>query len=72
MGAAQRGRERHSARDLVEATPGTRNRYVDLIRILSIGVVVVGHWLLAVLGFTDGEFTGSNLLELEPALQLLT
>jgi fucose 4-O-acetylase-like acetyltransferase len=70
QGSARQARPR--ARDLVEATPDSRNRYVDLIRVVSIGVVVVGHWMLAVLGFTDGEFTGHNLLELEPDLQLLT
>ena len=57
---------------LVAATPDSRNRYVDLIRVVSIVVVVVGHWLMAVLGYEDGEFTGENLLELEPDLQILT
>jgi hypothetical protein len=61
-----------SARELAEATPATRNRYVDLLRFLSIALVVVGHWLLAVLGFRDGEFVGENLLELEPDLQIAT
>jgi fucose 4-O-acetylase-like acetyltransferase len=61
-----------AARELAEATPATRNRYVDLLRFLSIALVVVGHWLLAVLGFRDGEFVGENLLELEPDLQVAT
>jgi fucose 4-O-acetylase-like acetyltransferase len=61
-----------SARELAEATPATRNRYVDLLRFLSIALVVIGHWLLAVLGFRDGEFVGENLLELEPDLQIAT
>jgi hypothetical protein len=34
--------------------------------------VVLGHWNLAVLGFTDGAFTGKNLLELNPDLQIVT
>jgi len=59
-------------RDLVAATPVTRNRYVDLLRVLSIGVVVLGHWTMAVLGYRDGTFTGANLLELNPDLQILT
>lgn len=35
-------------------------------------VVVLGHWLMAVLGWEDGKFVGANLLELAPVAQLLT
>ena len=35
-------------------------------------LVVIGHWLLAVLGFRDGTFVGENLLELAPDLQIAT
>ena len=58
--------------DLVAATPDTRNRYADLIRVVSIAVVVLGHWTMAVLGYTDGTFTGKNLFEIEPDLQIIT
>jgi hypothetical protein len=58
--------------ELVAATPASRNRYVDLIRVVSIGVVVLGHWTMAVLGYEDGAFTGENLLEIQPDLQILT
>jgi fucose 4-O-acetylase-like acetyltransferase len=61
-----------TARELAAATPATRNRYVDLLRFLSIALVVLGHWLLAVLGFRDGVFVGENLLELAPRLQIAT
>jgi peptidoglycan/LPS O-acetylase OafA/YrhL len=63
------GRTRtHGSRadELAAATSDSRNRYVDLLRIVSIGMVVIGHWLLAVLGFEDGEFVGENLLEIFP------
>jgi hypothetical protein len=63
---------RVGARELASATPATRNRYVDLVRVVAIGVVVIGHWMLAVLGYTDGKFTGQNLLEIDPGLQILT
>jgi hypothetical protein len=63
---------RPTARDLADATPATRNRYVDLLRVVSIGVVVLGHWTMAVLGYHDGKFTGANLLELNPDLQIVT
>jgi len=35
------------ALDLARQTPLTRNRYVDMLRAMSIFVVVVGHWLMA-------------------------
>jgi fucose 4-O-acetylase-like acetyltransferase len=61
-----------TARELAEATPATRNRYVDLLRFLSIALVILGHWLLAVLGFRDGAFVGENLLKLAPDLRMAT
>ena len=57
---------------LAAATPATRNRYVDLLRVGSIVVVVLGHWLMAVLSWREGSFSGENLLELDPRLQILT
>ncbi|WP_433061167.1 acyltransferase family protein [Dactylosporangium sp. CS-033363] len=36
-----------SAAQLAAATPDRRDRYVDLIRVVSICAVIVGHWLLA-------------------------
>ncbi|MFF5726609.1 acyltransferase [[Kitasatospora] papulosa] len=55
-------------RDLAEATPVTRDRYTDLLRVLSLGTVVLGHWLMAAVT-TDGV---GNLLAVVPELQLLT
>lgn len=72
MGAPREAPVRLDARALASATPPTRNRYVDLIRVASIGVVVLAHWLMAVLGYRDGTFTGENLLEIAPGLQILT
>ena len=63
---------RPDVHELASATPASRNRYIDLLRVVSIGVVVLGHWLMAVLGYEDGAFTGSNLLELDADLQILT
>ena len=39
---------------LVEATPPERDRVVDLLRALSIGVVVLWHWTFSVTQRTDG------------------
>jgi hypothetical protein len=53
---------------LASLTPTTRNRTVDLLRALSLVVVVVlGHWLLAVVFHDGGSFDGANLLAVEPA-----
>jgi len=61
-----------SARELAAATTASRNRYVDLLRAASIAVVVLGHWLIAIIGWEDGAFVSANLLEKERGLQLLT
>ena len=58
--------DRLRAAELAARTPATRNRYVDLLRVASLGVVVVGHWLMAGIWIEDGEINGRNVLELMP------
>lgn len=72
VGTAPAGSSRLKARDLAAATPATRNRYADLLRVVSILVVVIGHWLMAVLAYRDGKFTGENLLEIATWTHILT
>ncbi|MFI2211825.1 acyltransferase [Streptomyces sp. NPDC020141] len=60
---------RSTVRELASATPGTRDRYIDLLRVASLATVVLGHWLMAAVG--DDERIG-NLLAVVPELQLLT
>ncbi|MFE2171122.1 acyltransferase [Streptomyces sp. NPDC059447] len=57
-----------SARDIAAATPAGRDRYVDLLRVASLGTVIGGHWLMAAVG-TGGI---GNLLAVVPGLQVLT
>ncbi|MGN9793493.1 acyltransferase family protein [Streptomyces sp. OZ13] len=57
-----------SVRELAAATPGSRDRYIDLLRVASLGTVVAGHWLMAAV--TDDGI--GNLLAVVPELQLLT
>ncbi len=57
-----------SVRELAGATPATRDRYIDLLRVASLGTVVLGHWLMAAVT-ADGV---GNLLAVVPGLQLLT
>jgi hypothetical protein len=56
------------ARELAAATPAGRDRYADLLRVASLGVVVLGHWLMAAVT----ERGAGNLLTHIPGLQLLT
>ncbi|GAA3384312.1 acyltransferase family protein [Cryptosporangium minutisporangium] len=64
--------EPRSAAALAAATPADRDRYVDLLRIVSIGVVVLGHWLMLTLRVDDGRLRAGNVLAELPAAQLLT
>ncbi|MCY0942272.1 acyltransferase family protein [Streptomyces antarcticus] len=57
-----------SAEAVAAATPATRDRYIDLLRVASLGTVVCGHWLMAAVS-ADGI---GNLLALVPGLQVLT
>lgn len=61
-----------TAQRMAAATPPSRNRYVDLLRAVSILAVVVGHWLIAAPVVRDGAIDGVNLLAAEPWTQWLT
>lgn len=58
---------------LNSATPDSRDRYVDLLRAVSIGVVVFGHWTMAAFSTTpDGGLRVENVLSYASPLQPLT
>ncbi|MEV4922082.1 acyltransferase family protein [Streptomyces roseoverticillatus] len=62
-----------SAREMAAATPGARDRVIDLLRVASLGTVVFGHWLMAAVTVGgDHRPAVGNLLAVEPKLQLLT
>ncbi|MGI8806379.1 MAG: acyltransferase family protein [Acidimicrobiales bacterium] len=54
------------------ATPARRERYVDFLRVFSLAVVMLGHWLMAVVEWRDGRLVAGNILEAAPASQWLT
>lgn len=58
--------------DIAAATPESRDRYVDFLRAVSIGVVVAGHWTLAVITWRGGEVGSANALDLVPGLWIST
>jgi len=49
--------------DAAARTPATRDRYLDLLRALAIVVVVLGHWLMAVVWVEDGRLRAETLSE---------
>lgn len=61
-----------SPADIAEQTPATRDRAIDVIRIVSLVAVVLGHTIMAVSTVRDGVFVWGNLLESLPALGALT
>ena len=60
------------ALELAARTPESRNRYADFLRAASIGVVVLGHWLMAAPTVAGGEFSLSDMLHVAPWSQWLT
>lgn len=59
------------AAKLAEQTPLERNRYIDFLRALAIGAVVLGHWIMAAAYF-DGTAHLDHLLDLQPWSRWLT
>lgn len=39
-----------------------RNRYADLLRVVAIGAVVYGHWILTVITYRHGQLSGQDAL----------
>ena len=40
-----------------------RNRYADLLRVVAIGGVVYGHWLLVSVTYRSGQLSGLDALD---------
>lgn len=57
---------------LAEQTPPSRNRYVDLLRAVSITAVVFGHWLIAAPWIASGQLRLDHMLAVQPWTQWLT
>ncbi len=57
---------------LADATPATRDRYVDFLRAVSIGVVVIGHWTIALISWDDGLIRATSAVGKAPGLWLAT
>lgn len=60
------------ATNLAAKTPLSRNRYVDLLRAVSICAVVFGHWLMAAPYVTNGAITITSMLEYQEWTRWMT
>ncbi|MEV0720419.1 acyltransferase [Asanoa sp. NPDC050611] len=49
-------------RRLADRTPASRERFIDLLRAIAIVAVVLGHWLVTVVEYQNGELTGRSAL----------
>src|ERR1700736_680964 len=61
-----------SPAEVEASTPATRDRAIDVIRIVSLLAVVVGHTVMATSTLRDGVFIWNNLLAASPVFQALT
>lgn len=59
-------------RALAEATPASRDRYVDFLRAFSILTVVVGHFLIALIHWEDGRIYVHNAVGHQSGLWIAT
>jgi hypothetical protein len=59
-------------KELADQTPASRDRYVDFLRAASMSVVVLGHWLSALVGCKDGAVSVRNAVGLAPGLSSTT
>ena len=57
---------------LSKNTPVSRNRFVDFLRILSIMLVIIGHWLIVTAVVRDSGFWGTDVLSVLPGTHWLT
>ena len=57
---------------LADATPESRNRYVDFLRAASIAAVILGHWLVSAPYMLDGSVVPGHMLALAPWTRWLT
>lgn len=61
-----------SPAEVAVATPDDRDRYLDLLRGLALTMVVIGHWLLAVVWMQDGQLRVTTMLDAAPAAAWVT
>lgn len=58
--------------DLVDRTPPSRDRFMDLLRAASIITVVMGHWLISIIAWDGGTVRVTSAIGVAPGLWLAT
>jgi len=58
--------------ELAEATPATRDRYMDFLRAASIVAVVFGHWFISMIHWQNGLITQTSAVGVTSGLWLGT
>ncbi|HEX2031891.1 MAG TPA: acyltransferase [Actinomycetota bacterium] len=61
-----------TAAELARLTPPSRDRYMDFLRAVSIGTVVVGHWFIADIYWQRGVIGSTSAIGVAPWLWLGT
>jgi surface polysaccharide O-acyltransferase-like enzyme len=61
-----------TAERLADQTPPERNRYVDFLRVVALGVVVIGHWVVIDVQTQNGLPAGASVLGVLPWAHWLT
>jgi hypothetical protein len=61
-----------SPAEVEASTPATRDRAIDVIRVVSLVGVAVGHTVMATSTLRDGVFIWSNLLTASPVFEAVT
>jgi hypothetical protein len=59
-------------KSVARQTPASRNRYVDFLRVLAIGAVVFGHWLMPAPYFNGQDISLDHLFNIVPWTRWLT
>ena len=61
-----------SVQQVAEATPATRDRFVDVVRLFSLLVVIGGHGVMLMVVFGPDRWTFGNVLDSSTRLQAVT
>ena len=61
-----------SVQQVAEATPATRDRFVDVVRLFCLLVVITGHGTMLLVIVEPGRWRFGNALAGSPVLQALT
>ena len=68
----ERPADQASLQDLVDATPDSRDRFMDFLRAASIVAVVFGHWFIGVIIWEEGIIRSVSAIGLTSWLWMLT